>query len=74
MSDLEPKELVNAKESIEHGRFDDASQVLKDFGERKDLSHYEQVSYYILMGFLSDKLKDKETLLDYAEKAYQASQ
>jgi tetratricopeptide (TPR) repeat protein len=73
MSELEPKELVNAKELIENGRFSEASQVLKDFGERKDLSHYEQICYYILMGFLSDKLKDGEKLLDYAEKAYHAS-
>ncbi|MFX0104555.1 MAG: tetratricopeptide repeat protein [Candidatus Hodarchaeota archaeon] len=74
MSELEPNELVNAKEFIENGKFEKASQVLKDFGESEDISHYEQISYYILMGFLSDKLKDKEKLLDYAEKAYQACQ
>jgi len=74
MSELEPEELVNAKEFIENGKFGKASQVLKDFGERKNISHYEQTSYYILMGQLSDKLKDKERLLDYADKAYHASQ
>jgi tetratricopeptide (TPR) repeat protein len=74
MSDLEPKELVKAKESIENGKLTKASQVLKDFGEKKDISQYDQISYYVLMGFLSDKLKDKEQLLNYAEKAYQASQ
>ncbi|MFX0033429.1 MAG: tetratricopeptide repeat protein [Candidatus Hodarchaeota archaeon] len=74
MSELEPEELVNAKEFIENGKFEEASQVLKGFGERKDISHYERISYYILMGLLSDKLKDKEKLSDYADKAYHASQ
>lgn len=74
MSELEPKELIIAKEFIENGRFDEASEDLKDFGEKKDISHYEQISYYVLMGYLSDKLKVKDSLLDYAEKAYQASQ
>ncbi|MFX1437372.1 MAG: tetratricopeptide repeat protein, partial [Promethearchaeota archaeon] len=74
MSELEPKELVNTKKFIENGRFDKASQALKDFGERKDISQYEQISYYILMGLLSDKLKDNEKLLDYAEKAYNQTQ
>ncbi|MFX0000443.1 MAG: tetratricopeptide repeat protein [Candidatus Hodarchaeota archaeon] len=74
MFELESKELVDAKEFIENGRFDEASQVLKNFGERKDISNYEQISYYILMGLLSNKLKDKEKLLDYAEKAYHASE
>ncbi|MFX1233182.1 MAG: tetratricopeptide repeat protein [Promethearchaeota archaeon] len=74
MSELEPTELVNAKHFIENGNFGKAFQVLKDFGEKKDISQYEQISYYILMGSLSDKLKEKEKLLDYAERAYQASQ
>lgn len=74
MSELEPKELVNAKEFIENGQFDDASQVLQDYGERTDISPHEQISYYILMGFLSDKLKDKEKLSEYAEKAFQSGQ
>ncbi|MHA2391534.1 MAG: tetratricopeptide repeat protein [Promethearchaeota archaeon] len=74
MSDMEPKELDNAKEFIENGRFDEASIVLKDFGKKKDISHYEQISYYILMSLLSDKLKNGEKLLDYAEKAYLESQ
>jgi len=74
MSELEPEDLVNAKEFIENGRFSEASQVLKDFGEKKEISHYAQISYYILMGFLYDKLKEQEKLLNYAEKAYYASQ
>ncbi|MFX0048895.1 MAG: tetratricopeptide repeat protein [Candidatus Hermodarchaeota archaeon] len=73
MPELEPKELVNVKEFIENGRFDKASQALKDFGQREDISQYEQIAYYILISFLSDKLKDKEKQLDYAEKAYHAS-
>jgi len=72
MSELEPKEWVNGKEFIENGEFGKASQILKNFGERKDISQYEQISYYILMALLSDKLKDKEKLIYYAEKAYHA--
>ena len=74
MSDFEAKELLNAKDLIENGRFDQASQVLKDFEQRKDITPHEQLSYYILKGFLSAKLKDNESLQDYAEKAYSASQ
>ncbi|MFW9829550.1 MAG: tetratricopeptide repeat protein [Candidatus Thorarchaeota archaeon] len=74
MSEFEAKELVHAKELIENGKFSKASQVLKDFGERKDIRQYDQLSYYILMSFLSAKLKDNETLQDYAEKAYYVSQ
>jgi tetratricopeptide (TPR) repeat protein/tRNA A-37 threonylcarbamoyl transferase component Bud32 len=74
LSELEPKELVNAKELIEKGRFSEATQLLNDFSKKEDISDYEQISYYILMSLVSDKLKDEEKLLDYAEKAYQASQ
>ncbi|MFX1399579.1 MAG: hypothetical protein ACFFAS_21340, partial [Promethearchaeota archaeon] len=74
MSEFEAKELVYAKELIENGEFSKASQALKDFGERKDIRQYDQLSYYILMSFLSAKLKDNETLQDYAEKAYYISQ
>lgn len=74
MSDLETKELYNAKELIENGKFSEAYQTLKDFKNKKDITCYEQISYFILMGILSDKLKDKDKLVDYAEKAFQASQ
>lgn len=73
MSEIVPRELFNAKELIENGEFDKASQALQDFGKKKDLSQYEQISYYILMGILSDKLKDGEKLLDFADKAYHDS-
>ena len=58
MSELNSKDLVNAKEFIENGRFGEASQVLKDIGEREDLSHYDQISYYIIF-MLIIKLKEK---------------
>ncbi|MDX1797378.1 MAG: protein kinase [Candidatus Lokiarchaeia archaeon] len=74
MSKFKTKELEYAKELIENGRFSKASQVLKDFGERRDITRHEQLSYYILICFLSAKLKDNETLQEYAEKAYSASQ
>ncbi|MFX1324652.1 MAG: tetratricopeptide repeat protein [Promethearchaeota archaeon] len=74
MSEFVPKELAKAKEFIENGEFEKASQVLQDFGKKKDISQYDRISYYILMGILSDKFKDGAKLLDFADKAYHESQ
>lgn len=74
LSDLEHRELVNAKELIEKGKFDEAFQLLNDFGEKKDLSRYERTSYFILMSSIFINLGKKEEMFDYVEKACQAIQ
>lgn len=74
LADLELRKLINAKDLIEIGKFNDALQLLIDFSENSAITLFEQISYYILMSFIFIKLGKKEELFEYAEKAYQSSQ
>ena len=62
MSELEPNELVKAREFIENRDFGKASQILKDFGERKEISSYEQISYWL--GFQPSLCKETQEVWD----------
>ena len=74
MSYSEPKELIRAKKLIEKGHLDGALQILDSFGERKNLLFNEQISYYTIRSLLAFSLFDKNACIEYAEKAYNASE
>ncbi|MFX1310763.1 MAG: tetratricopeptide repeat protein, partial [Promethearchaeota archaeon] len=73
MSYSEPKELVQARQFIIEGKFEEALQIVDKFGEKKDLSSGEQISYFTLKSTLAFHFFNKIECLEYAEKAYQAS-
>jgi tetratricopeptide (TPR) repeat protein len=70
----EPKELIRARELIEEAKFDKALQITEKFGEKKELSLHEQISYYLLKILLAGFNFDFKEYIKYANKAYQESQ
>jgi len=73
MSYSDPKELIRARKLIEEAKFEEALQLVNEFGEKKDLSSDEQISYYTLKSILAGFFFNKIECLEYAEKAYHAS-
>jgi tetratricopeptide (TPR) repeat protein len=74
MSHSEPKELAQARKLIEQAKLEEALQIVNEFGEQKDLSSSEQISYYTLKSLLAMVFsRNRIECLEYAKKAYQAS-
>ena len=74
LSELEHIDLINAKELIDLGKFDDALQLLNDFSENSAITPKAQISYYILLCSIFIRLGKKVELLDYIKKACKAIQ
>ena len=74
MSYSEPKELIRARKLIEEAKFEEALQIVDKFGEKKELSLHERISYYLLKSLLAGNNYNRKEYLNYANKAYQESQ
>ncbi len=74
MSYSEPKELIRARKLIEEAKFEEALQIVDNFGEKKELSVHERISYYLLKTLLAIFNYNQKERLKYANKAYQESQ
>jgi len=74
MSYSEPKELVRARKLIEEAKFKEALLIMDKFGEKKELSLNERISYYLLKCLIAGVNFNQKEFLKYANKAYQDSQ
>ncbi|MFW9785058.1 MAG: hypothetical protein ACFFFB_22445, partial [Candidatus Heimdallarchaeota archaeon] len=66
--------LTRAKQFMEEGKLEEALRLLNEFGDKKNTSFYNQISYYILRSSLYLYFFQLTEHLNYAEKAYQNSQ
>jgi len=74
MSYLKATELIRANQLIEEGKFDDALKVIISFEEKGDLSLYNQMICNLLKCSLYYLKRDRVQSLEFAEKAFFASQ
>ena len=73
MSRLEVKELIQAKQLIDEGKFDEAHLLMKNLEEKGELSLYDLVSWHLLKCDILLQQGLFKELIELAEKTYKES-
>ena len=74
ISQLECKELKQAEQLMNEGKYDEALLLMDNLEGRNDITDSDQLSRYFLISECLTELGNYEEVLKFAEKAYQKSQ
>ncbi len=74
MSNSEVKELIQAKQLIDEGKFDEAHLLMKNLEEKGDLSLYNLVSWHLLECEILFQQGLYKELIELAEQTYKESE
>ncbi|MFX0043943.1 MAG: tetratricopeptide repeat protein [Candidatus Hodarchaeota archaeon] len=73
MSRSEVKEINQAKQLINEGKFDDALKLMKDFEEKGDISLQDLVSWHLVKCYMFLQQYSFKELIELAEQTYTES-